>query len=195
MKILDKIFMLVFIVMLIGIMIGYRSCNNLKQELKESEASYDDLTHKFDSILASPPDTIVKPAVIIKKDSLIYITKWIKEPTEDAKTYRDSIINEEIDVRLEIVAKDLFSVNYEYKPIYKYQERIIEKKIPYPVTVIKEIKVPQSGIYLNAGLGFSDRFSGKVGLTFLTKKKDSYSYDLVRYGEKNIHFVSYGIKF
>ena len=195
MKILDKIFMLVFIVMLIGIMIGYRSCNNLKQELKESEASYDDLTHKFDSILASPPDTIVKPAVIIKKDSLIYITKWIKEPPVDAKTYKDSLVNDSIDVRLEISAKELYSISYAFKPIYRYTEKIINKNIPYPVEVIKKIKVPQSGLYFNAGIGVSDRFSGKVGLTFLTKKKDSYSYDLVRYGDKNIHFVSYGIKF
>ena len=194
MKTLNKIFGSVLVVMLIMIMIGYRSCNNLKQELKESEAAYNNLTLKFDSILSLPPDTIIKPPVVIKKDSLIYITKWIKEPAEDAKTYRGSVINDSIDIRLEILAKDLFTINYKYKPIYKFQEKIIEKKVPQLVEVFKEIKISQKGLYLNAGLGFSDRFSGKIGLTFLTKKKTGYSLELVRYGDKNIYFGSYIIK-
>jgi len=195
MNILNKIFGTVFILMLVGIMIGYRSCNNIKQELKESESAYNNLTLKFDSILSLPPDTITKPPVVIKKDSLIYVTKWIDKPSEDAKTYRDSICNDSIDIRFEIIAKDLFKVDYAYKPIFTYQEKIVEKKIPYSVEVIKEVKVPQVGLYLNAGLGFSDRFSGKVGLTYLTKNKTSYSYDYVKFGDKNIHLISYGVKF
>jgi len=109
--------------------------------------------------------------------------------------YKDSIINDSIDLRVEIAAVDLYDIKYDYRPIYKYQEKIVNKKVPYPVDVIREVEVNQRGLFMNAGIGFSDRFSAKLGLMYLTRKQSIYSYDLVRYNDTNIHFVSYGVKF
>ena len=195
MRLFDKIGLVVFVGLIILNMITYKSCTNAREERKELELQNEALITKFDSILSLPPDTIKLPPRIIKKDSLVYVTKWIKEPTDDAKLYRDSLINDSIDVRLNILAKDLFKVDYYYKPIYKYQETVVEKKIPFPVEVIKKIEVPQRGLYFNAGLGYSDQFSAKFGLMYLDRKENLYSFDMVRYGDKNILIASYGIKF
>lgn len=195
MKIFQKIGMVIFIGLIVLNMITYNSCNNLKQKYQELEQEKEQLITKFDSVLKLPPDTIKLPPKIVKKDSLIYVTKWVKEPTEEAKIYLDSLINDSIDVRLQIWAKELFKIDYKFKPIYKYQETIVEKKIPYPVEVIRKIKVPQSGLFFNAGLGYSDQFSAKLGLMYLTKKQSTIGLDMVRYGDKNIYFGTYGIKF
>lgn len=174
----------------------YQSNKTNKSKYKEVQKEKDELIIKFDSILSLPPDTIEKPIIVIK-DSIITVTKWFEKPNKpdtEAKIYKDSLITDSIDVRLKIYANKLYSVNYDYKPIFKYQEKVVEKKVPYSVEVIKKVKIPQSGFFVNAGLGFSDQFSGKVGLMLLTKKQTTYSFDLVRYGDKNIYIGSYGIK-
>lgn len=185
----------VFIGLIILNMVTYKSCVNQKNVAEGLSDSYNQLVAKYDSILKIPPDTVKLAPVIIKgNDTTIYVTKW-KEPSKSTQIFNDSIINDSIDLRVEIGAIDLSWVKYNYRPIFKYQETIVEKNVPYPVDVIKEISVPQSGLFISAGLGYSDQFSGKLGLTYLSKKQNMYSYDFVRYGSQNIHFVSYGIRF
>jgi len=192
----QKIGLIVFIGLIVLNMISYKSCSNYKDKCYLLSQEIKSLKFKYDSILALPPDTITLPPKIIKgKDSIIYRTRWRDKPVKDTKTYMDSIMNDSIDLKLQIKAKELFSIDYTYKPIYKYQEKIIEKPIPYPVDVFQTVNIPQQGIFFNAGLGYGNEFSGKLGFMYLTKKQTTYSYDFVRYGDTNIHFLSYGIKF
>jgi hypothetical protein len=191
---MKKIGQIVFVCLIITNLISYKSCRNIKESLKSEKQNVIALKKSCDSILALPPDTIKLPSKIIKKDSLVYITKYINTPTLSAKQYTDSIINDSIDLRVSILADKLYSINYAYKPIFKYQEIIIEKKIPYPVDVIKEIKVLQRGFYFNAGLGFSEKFAGKLEMLYLTKKKSTFGIEYMKYGYDNIYLVSYGVK-
>jgi len=200
---MKNLFNIIGLVAFIGLivlnMITYKSCSNYKAKYTSEVDFTTSLKVKYDSILSLPADTITLPPEIIKgkdgKDSVRHITKWRDKPVRDSKIYEDSLINDSIDIKLQIKAKELYSIDYTYKPIYKYQKEIIEKKVPYMVKVTNEIKIPQSGLFLNAGLGFSDQFSAKLGMMYLTKDQTTYSYDLVRYGDINIHLLSYGIKF
>lgn len=198
-KILNSIGLIVFIGLIVSNMIMYKGCTNYKEKYKSELSDKEKLLTKFDSVLNLPPDTIELPAKIIKQDSIVYVTRWKNKPMDSElaiKTYKDSIINDSIDIRLKIQANELYSIVYNYKPIYKYQEKIIESKIPYPVTVVKEIEVPKGGLFFNVGLGYSEKdISAKLGLMLLTKKQSIYSYDLIRYDNTNIHMLSYGVKF
>lgn len=185
----------VFVGLIISNMITYKSCTNYQEKYESEQDLNTTLMARYDSVLNQPPDTVKLPPQIIKgKDSIIYVTKWT-EPSKSTKIYNDSIINDSIDLRVEVAAVDLSWIKYNYRPIFKYQETIVEKKIPYPVEVVKEVVIPSSGLFVNAGVGYADDFAGKVGLMLLTKKQSTYSYDFVRYGNRNMHFVSYGIKF
>lgn len=193
---MKQIGLFVFIGLIVLNLITYKSCKSYKTKHKESEKEYLALNNTLDSLLALPPDTVKSEPVIIKEDSLVYITRWIKEPNkgDTENTYTDSLKNDSIDVKVTIKAKDLYSIDYAYRPIYKYQTLTVTKNVPYPVvkTKIKEVQI--RGFYLDAGLGYSDSFVGKLGITYLDRKNNSYSGDIVRYGDNNIYIISYGVR-
>lgn len=196
-KILSQIGLFVFIGMIVLNMITYKSCTNYKEKYNSEHKRVASLYQKVDSILSLPPDTITLPAEIIKEDTIVYITRWKERPIDTElkpQIYNDSILNDSIDLRVEIAAMELFDIKYDYSPIYKYQTRVIKQYVPKPFDVIKEIKVPQNGLYFNVGLGYSDRFVGKVGLMYLTKRQNTFGYDFIRHGNTSIHMGVYGIK-
>lgn len=189
------------LILLVGLiimnMVTYKSCTNNRNKYLSLKEEQKQILIKYDSILSLPPDTIEKPVIVVK-DSIITFTKWFEKPNKEdlgINLYKDSIVNDSIDLRLKITAKSLYSVTYDYKPIYKYQEKVIKEYVPKPFEVVKEIKVPKSGLFFTAGIGISDRLSGKLGIMYLTKKETTFSFDLVRHDNKNIYFGSYGIRF
>lgn len=198
MKILKNIGLVAGVALILCSLFFYNAWQNCKIDLKASEDAKQELIDKCDSILALPPDTFYTDPEIILKDTVIYSTKWKEKPNDPAilpQIYNDSIINDSINLRVKITADELYSIDYAYRPIYKYQEKIIEKKIPHPVEVIKQIEVQKRALYFSAGLGYSEDFAGKLGVLYLTRKNNFYAYDFVRYGTSNIHFISYGVKF
>ena len=183
----------IFVGLIITNMITYKSCNRYKDLSDQKSDDYNSLLVTMDSIKNLPPDTILSPPKIIKKDSLIYVDRHKPIPI-DTKAYSDSIINDSIDARVYIKADNLHSIQWAYKPIYKYQEKIIRENVPYPVNIIKKIKEPQSGFYFNAGLAIGNKVGAKLGLQYLTKKQDSYTLGYMRYGNESIYSITYGIK-
>lgn len=198
-QILNQIVLFIVLGLVLSNFITYKSCTNYKNKYNVENERVFELYRKCDSILDLPPDTVKLPPEIIKgKDSIVHITKWKERPNKpelEPQLYNDSIINDSIDVRLEIAALELYDVKYDYRPIYKYQEKIVYIYVPKPVEVINEVEIYHRGLFGNVGLGYSDVFCGKVGVMYITKNQSTYSYDFVRYGDKNIHIVSYGIKF
>lgn len=198
-KILSNIVLILVFILFGACLYLYNRGNTFKDERDQEKTAKEFVIAKCDSILALPPDTFyTEPEFVKGDDSIVYITRWKNNPNKpilEPQIYQDSIINDSIDIRLKIYACGLDSIRYDYKPIFKYQEKIIEKYVPKYVDVVKEIKVNQPGLFMNAGLGYADDFVGKVGLMYLTKKNSTFSYDFVRYGNQNIHIASYGVKF
>lgn len=202
-KIISNILYVAIIAAVIFGFIFYRSYKNTKAELKEQKQVNEELVTKYDSIIALPPDTIIKP-IEIRKDSFIYRTVFVSNiDSSSFEIYNDSIKNDSIDLNVTIRAQELYDISYAYRPIYRYQEKIIEKNIPYPVETIKEIKVKQRGFFINAGLGYGnndnslstvDNIAFKAGLMLLTNKSNTFNVDYVRYDKNNIFTASYGIK-
>lgn len=193
MKLSNIVTVLVFILAL-GNFISYRSCKNNKVKYEAEKLSKVNLSTKYDSILNQPPK-VVQIKNIIVKDSLVYVDRWHEPIPPTAKTYRDSIINDSIDVRVFIQADNLYSLKYAYKPIYKYKETIVEKKIPYPVVEFKEKAVSQKGLYGAVGLGYGKYLSLKLDLLYLTKKENGYGVGYIRHGDTDILSASYYVKF
>jgi hypothetical protein len=218
-KIISNILYVAIIAAVVFGFIFYRSYKNTKAELKEQKQANNELVTKYDSVLALPPDTIVKPAHFSKgeyvnyfkhyKDSLLRsivdsLSKARYDSIESTYTsYRDSIVNDSVHIVWDIKAKDVFSIDANYKPIYKYQEKQINTNIPYPVETIKEVKVNQRGLFVNAGLGYGnndnslstvDNIAFKAGFMYLTRKSNTFNLDYVRYDQNNIFAISYGIK-
>ena len=113
---------LVFIGLIILNMITYKSCKNNKEKYKQADREHKELVTEFDSIIKLPPDTIRLPAKIVKKDTVIYRTRWKDRPVGPGlqpQMYKDSIINDSIDLRVEIAAVDLYDIKYDYRPVYK----------------------------------------------------------------------------
>lgn len=140
-----------------------------------------------------PPDTIVKEVVTVK-DSVIYryVTEF-KDPPENAKLFRDSLVNDSIDVRVDILANEVYQIEWAFKPVYKYQEKEIHIPKPYPVIQEREVKVDNSGFFIDAGLGFSDSFVVGGGITYIHKNRASYGLKYINYSGNNIYLVTYGV--
>ena len=182
--------------LILSLMLSYRSCNNYKDKYS-AELSYNKaLKLKYDSVLSIPPDTVKLPPKIIKSDSIIYVNKWHKPIPSTARTYKDSLINDSIDVRVTIKADNIYNISYAYKPIYKYQESIIEKKIPHSVVEFKEVTVSQGGLFGGVGLGYGNNILAlKLDLLYLSKKDKGYGLSLIRHGSNTIYTGTFFIKF
>jgi hypothetical protein len=212
-KILNSAEVAAFILLVVFGMIMYTSNKNNKKKASEAEdrlesqiSSFEALKKKCDSISSIPPDTFYMPSKIVKGEVVEKIFDVKDSIDEEYFTYKDSIKNDSIDLSVEIIAKDLFKVKYNYRPIYKYQEVIIEKPTPKIIEIPSEpIKVVQRGLFFNVGLGYGntestpslsmEEMAFKSGLMLLNRKGNTYSIDYVRYSGSNIYLASYGIKF
>ena len=194
--VLNKTTATILFVLIVGNFAFYRGCKNNKEKYNEQLSYNTALKLKCDSILRVPPDTVKLPAKIIKDDSIVYVDRWHKPVPPTAQTYKDSLINDSIDVRVTIKADNLYALSYAYKPIYKYQETIVEKKVPYPVVEFKEVTVAQMGLFGGVGLGYgNNNLALKLDLLYLTKKSDGYGISVIKHGSNTIYSGSYFIKF
>lgn len=105
-------------------------------------------------ILANkPPDTTVVVNVVYK-DVIKWRTKFDTIPADftNMQCYKDSLINDSINLKVKIYANNLYWVDYTVKPIIHQKTVTIEKNVPYPV--IKECpELPKNKlISLSAGL-------------------------------------------
>lgn len=111
-------------------------------------------------------------------------------------SYEDSLVNKEIDVRYSFVTEGkLLAKEWSYKPIQTIVHKI--DSIPYPVYVetIKELKVPQNGLFLYGTAGGNDKsflFGG--GVDYITKKETELGAMYQRFGSENFYSVKLGVR-
>ena len=140
-----------------------------------------------------PPDTIVKEVEVIR-DTVIYRDRTVfKDPTPTAKVFEDSLSNDDIDVKVKILAEDVFSIDWEYKPIIHREVSEIHIPKPYPVIKEREVKVDASGLFIDAGIGFSDAFVVGGGITYIDKNRSSYGLKYINHKGSNIYLATYGV--
>ncbi len=198
---LNNIIAIVIILLIASNFVFFRSYKNQKENNKVLVAKVDsadkqmtDLMLKMDSISKLPPDTVYAEPVIVKEKDTMEEERVYGEVKKETKIYNDSLVNDLIDVHVEVAAVDLSHIKFNYKAIYKYQNVFIKEKVPTPIYLEKPVIVKQRGVFINVGLGYSNDFSAKVGITFLDRKSNIYSYDFIRFGKTNIHMISYGIR-
>lgn len=193
-NILNNAIKLLVFVLLITSMILYLKLNIETEKRKKEVLRNEQLVSVCDSISKLPPDTIKSEPIYVKgKDSIVYV-KVYSEPTESTRLYKDSIKNDSTHIEYEIEADNLVKVRFNVKPIYKYQETIIEKYVPKPVNIIERVEVQKRGLYATAGLGIGDNVSLGVGLTYVTRNDQMFSYSINRIEGRNIHVVTYGVR-
>jgi len=171
------------------------------REYKPYKAKYNNLVHSIDSIKAIPNDTIIVTDTIIKSDTIIkHHTEYVDLPKE-YNVYSDSIKNDTIDVEILIKADNVYSIDWEYKPVYIYKDRIITKHIPSIITEpcpdIVE-KKRKTALYLNTGVMYlNNNYSPSIGASLnLNKININYHYTIYNNNNNlnNIHLVSLGWK-
>jgi hypothetical protein len=111
-------------------------------------------------------------------------------------SYSDSLIQKDINAWYRFkVHGTLIERQWAYKPIITSIHEI--DSIPYPVyvTEVKELLIPQRGLYLyGIGGGNANTFIFGGGLDYITKKNTEIGYLFQRYGTENFHSVKLGIK-
>jgi hypothetical protein len=80
-----------------------------------------------------------------------------------------------------------------YNPVFREKEKIITKKVPYPVIENVEVPVPITGNYLSLAIGGNDKMFN-FGLDYDMVTRD-YIYGLQyrRMGEVNVYGAKIGI--
>lgn len=124
-----------------------------------------------------PPDTVKVDSIIqgptVYVDKPVPVPVYINPGDTLQKIYRDSIRAPGINARVDMkVYGRLTGIRWQYTPITNLVTYTIEKKVPYPVRYEVPVKVPQTGMYLELGLGrgFDKSFAGSAELFILTKK-------------------------
>lgn len=175
-------------------------CTNTR-EYKPYKAKYNKLVHSIDSIKAIPNDTVIVTDTIIKSDTIVkHHTEYVDLPKE-YNVYSDSIKNDSVDVKILIKADNLYTIDWEYKPVYIYKDRIVTKYVPSIITKecpdIAPIK-RNYGLYLNTGVMYlGDSFTPSIGASLnLNRININYHYSLYSNDNNlnNIHLVSLGWK-
>jgi len=151
--------------------------------------------------------SVARSAPFVKIDT-VYIkgeTKYIERvrpiavlPSKDTAitNYRDSIVNEDIDVRVSLAVKgSLNKIQWEYTPMTREVTEIIEKQIPQIIQVPIETKVAKTGLYIYGITGGNTTsFLFGAGADIITKKDRVFGYQYQRYGNSGFHSLKIGIK-
>lgn len=171
---------------------------NLKYSYKTNLKELNRLNAIIDSIEAIKqikPDTIIRDTIIYR-DTTIFVVKEFEKPTskDTIKHYRDSVVNSEIRVWVDLYADKLFNVEWNYQPVINQKEKIIEK--PYPVIVDRPIEtiVEPKGFYATGGIGFGDGFIGRIGIGYMPNSRRMYGIDISKYNNQTVLGVNATIK-
>lgn len=169
----------------------------VEEEVVDSLETYKNLADSLQIIANLPPDTVVKTDTIYKLE--VRTVETNPEPTvevEDFVVYEDELkVENEIDVAIEFGVKGELTtpVLWEYTPIVREIETIVEKKIPYPVLENIEVPVYNSGHYLSAAAGGNDKmFIFGIDYDYV-ETKYVYGFQYRRYGANNVYGVKVGI--
>lgn len=190
---MKNVALVVFVLLLLGNLFFYKKWQNVSDERDGLKLEYSNYIDSALVILNTPPDTIVKEKVV--KGDIVFVDRWNDPAPATANTYKDSLVNDSINIHVTIKADKLYNLSYAYKPIFRYKEKTILKNVPYPVEKPMIIKEPQSGLYINGGVGYGSQAAAKIGLMYLTKKEAAIGADFIRHGSDNVYLVSYGVKF
>jgi hypothetical protein len=122
------------------------------------------------------------------------LPKPIANKNTTINTYKDSLINPEINVWLNDKVKGvLLDRKWEYKPIVK--QITIEKIVFVPQIVDNFVSIPKNGIFVYGVMGGNkNMFFPGAGLDFITKKNTIIGGVYQRYGNDNIFSIKLGIK-
>lgn len=185
------------IAVLIAIVFLSQECGEDKPRLSEGKVLVDQsFLDSLNWILAQPPDTIPGDTIRIKGD-IVYVPKRIPVPyTVDAETnlYTDSIVNDSIDVRIELMVKGIISKwNWSYRPVIHRFETIVERTIPKPMPY--EVPVSKAGLYGSFGVGGNQSaFILSGNLDYINKKDNLYGFQYLRFNQESFYLFKIGKK-
>lgn len=164
----------------------------------DSLEHYINLADSLDIIANLPPDTIRVVDTVYIGEPQTAVT--IPEEVELAQNtqYNDSlIVPDEIDAAISFTTTGKLTtpIFWEYTPIVREVETIIEKKVPYLVfeTLETEVRKYYAGHYLSAAASGNDKMF-IFGLDYdYVQEKYIAGFQYRRYGEVNVYGVKAGI--
>lgn len=181
---------------IIAILFFYNGYKNRGIEIAELKTTQDELIWACDSISKIPDDTVgITDTVYIKSDP-VYVYKELSPPPPTAKMFSDRLVNDSIDVKVSVIADNVYSWSYEYTPIKTkiILHDVIYKNRPVPYIKYVDKQVQDNGLFVGAGIIFADRFAGKLELNYLTKKNTIWGVEAMRYGDKTFYGAKYAVK-
>lgn len=167
---------------------------NLYKEKCQEVETYEQLIEKYQEVASMPPDTVIKETVIYKDTVIKVVGSYQEPPAETAKFYEDSLVTNDIHVKVGLWADNLYKLDWTYSPVRMQISKEIYLPTPVPVIQEKIVERAADGIFVTFGLGFSDRFVGKAGINYLTPKQHIIGGEYIRFGDKSIIMFNYGIK-
>ena len=149
-------------------------------------------------ILQSTMDSLVKianlPPEIHYQDTFIYrdtvITKYVtlQKPADSLKitTFRDSIINDSVNVWVSFSGNELYNYSLRVRPIYHQVTKTITERVP---VIVREPVNPPPHFFWLAGIGSA--VTGEI----LYSRKDAYYGMGVGFMNKPFFTIKYGHRF
>lgn len=141
---------------ILALIFGPRACEKCPPDgyLLVKESFIDSLQ----KVAQMKPDTIID-TLFIKGDPVLVprpspVPVYIDPSDTSKKTYSDRIFNDYLDatVTMEVKGK-LRKISWEYVPIRFATITTISKPVPYPVRYEVPVKVPQTGFFMQLGMG------------------------------------------
>lgn len=182
------------IIVLIGIVFLSQECEENKVCPPDGKILVDQsFLDSLNYILTQPPDTIRD--TIFTKGDIVYVLKRIPVPyvvDRETNFYTDSIVNDSIDVRIELMVKGIVSRwNWSYRPIIYRHETIVERTVPQPIPY--EVLVDRAGLYVSLGVGGNQSaFMLSGDLDYINKKDNLYGVQYLRFNQKSFYLFKIG---
>lgn len=172
--ILFSLCLLAFIVL--ALVFGPRACEKCPPDgyIIVAESFIDSLQ----KVATMKPDTI-RDTVRVKGDPVLVprpypVPVYIDPSDTSKKVYTERIFNDYLDatVTMEVKGK-LRKITWNYVPIRFATVTTITKPVPYPVRYEVPVKVPQTGFFieLGMGMGFTEKVPALSGEIFYQMKK------------------------
>lgn len=149
--------------------------NTQKQTIEELSCLIDSVK----TINALPPDTTWLRDTIVKVDTISIHRQFEKiNSTDSVKHYKDSLVNNDIRVWIDLYATKLFDIDWRYQPIIHKEIQKIE--IPYPKIITQPVyqEKKNRGIYGFGGIDFQTGFSGRCGIGYMPNNKILYGINI-----------------
>lgn len=172
--ILFSLCLLAFIVL--ALVFGPRACEKCPPDgyIIVAESFIDSLQ----KVATMKPDTI-RDTITVKGDPVLVprpypVPVYINPEDTSKKVYSDRVFNDYLDAKVTMeVNGRLNKINWEYVPIRFATVTTISKPVPYPVRYEVPVKVPQTGFFMQLGLGmgFTEKVPALSGEIFYQMKK------------------------